>query len=43
MQDDCVYTHDASTLTQWSLELKALANLDQFLIYYQFVTSYVPL
>ena len=37
MQNDCAYGHDGSTLKHWELEIKALATLDEFLIYYQFV------
>jgi hypothetical protein len=37
MQNDCAYGHDGSTLKHWELEMKALATLDEFLIYYQFV------
>lgn len=38
MQNDCAYGHDGSTLSHWDLEMRSLENLDEFLIYYQFVS-----
>jgi hypothetical protein len=38
MQNDCAYGADGSTLKHYDLEMKSLEYLDEFLIYYQFVS-----